>query len=94
MARIISQRFLDGPGDTFMVGLTVCRLTAASDTLTVPDLADSTSGVSCKQLERSGDPTVTVANSSVNTVTLTGSVDDEIVVATIHARGRNHMEEA
>lgn len=94
MANVKSQRFLDGPGDSFMVGLTVLTLTAASDTLTVPDLADSTAGVSCKQLERSGDPTVTVSNSNVNTVTLTGAIDDEIVLATIHARGRNHMEEA
>ena len=93
MALVISQKFSDF-SNKFMVGITHVKLTAASDILTVPDLHDSTSGVSCKQLERTGDPTVTVANSNVNTVTLTGTINDEAIIATIHAGNRNSIEEA
>jgi len=93
MALVISQKFSDF-SNKFMIGITHVKLTAASDTLTVPDLHDSTSGVSCKQLERTGDATVTVANSNVNTVTLTGTIDDEVIIATIHAGNRNSIEEA
>lgn len=93
MASIISQSFHDQTNQ-FLVGVTVVKLTAASDSFTVPRLADSTSGLSCKQLERSGDATVTVANSDAFTVTLVGTINDEVVIATIHAGNRNQIDEA
>ena len=93
MSTILSQRFIHY-SNQFMLGVHEVKLTAASDTFTVPSLADSTSGVSCKQLERSGDPTVTVANSNAFTVTLTGVINDEVVIVTIHAGNRNQIDEA
>jgi hypothetical protein len=93
MAEVVSQHFWD-ESNQFLVGVTRVKLTAASDSLTVPRLSDSTAGASCKQLERSGDPTVTVSNSDAFTVSLVGTIGDEVVIATIHAGNRNQIDEA
>ena len=92
MAEIISQHFHDETNQ-FLVGVHRVRLTAASDSFTVPRLADSTAGVSCKQLERANDPTVTVSNSDAFTVTLVGTIDQEVVIATMHEGNRNQIDE-
>jgi hypothetical protein len=93
MALIVSQHFFDETNQ-YLVGVHRVQLTAASDSFTVPRLADSAAGVSCKQLERSGDSTVTVSNSDAFTVTLVGTIGDDVVIATIHAGNRNQIDEA
>lgn len=99
MATVIRQHFYSF-GDGFTVGIHKIKLTAASDTLTVPKLSDSASGVSCKQLERSwddtgapGDATVTVTNSDAFTVAIAGTIDDEVYIATIHNGEGNTIDE-
>lgn len=65
------QVFTDLRDGTHVV-LTKVRILSASDTVTVPDLAVSTSGLSVKQIKSfSGEPTLTVTNSA-NVVTLAG----------------------
>jgi len=92
MAEILSQHFHD-ESNQFLVGVTRVRLTVASDSFTVPRLADSTAGKSCKQIERANEPTVTVSNSDAFTVTLVGTIDDDVVITTMHAGNRNQIDE-
>lgn len=91
----ISQRFYDlnDRARGLTIGVHVLKLQSSSDTFTVPDLADSTSGVSVKQLERAADATVTVTNSG-NTVTLaSGTAGDEVVIVSLHQGRVNYNEE-
>src|SRR3990167_10777196 len=82
-AIILRQDFLDLRDGTAVCTFHV-KLLSASDTITVPDLAVSTSGLSVKQVKTtSGEPTLTVTNSG-NTVTLAGGVagDQAMIVST------------
>lgn len=93
----ISQEFFDlnDRARGIVIGVHTLKLKSASgDTFTVPTLADTTSGVSVKQLERANDPTVTVTSSNF-TVTLGsgGAIGDEIVVVSLHQGRLNSNEE-
>lgn len=81
----ISQEFFDlnDRARALTVGVHRLKLQSTSDTFTVPTLADTTSGVSVKQLERSGDSTATVTSSG-NTVTVAGTAGDEVIVISLH----------
>lgn len=82
-ALIERQDFLDLRDGTAAV-ITRVKLLSASDTITVPALAVSTSGLSVKQVKvASGEPTLTVTNSG-DTVTLAGGVagDTATIVST------------
>lgn len=92
MANILSQRYIHY-SNQFLLGVHEVKLTAAADTITVPTLAD-TGSVSAKQLERSGDPTVTVTTTGSFTVNLAGTIGDEVIIVTIHAGNRNQLDEA
>ena len=79
-AIVLRQDFLDLRDGTAAV-ITKVKLLSASDTVTVPDLAVSTSGLSVKQVKMaSGEPTLTVTNSG-NTVTLAdGAAGDQATI--------------
>jgi hypothetical protein len=77
MAEIKSQHVLPIPGGTVVA--TVVKLSAATETISNwPRMSGAALAV--KQVKRSGDPTVTVAQASINSVTLTGRVGDECLV--------------
>ena len=82
-----------------MVGIHSVVLKTTSDTFRVPTLAEAHATVSCKQLERSGDPTVTVTASDAdsdgnyNTVTVAGVVGDDVLILTIHQGRANFAED-
>jgi len=59
-------------------------LVSASDTITVPTLTDTTSGAAVKQLERSGDTTVTVTSSGTTVTIAGGNPGDEVVLVSLH----------
>jgi uncharacterized heparinase superfamily protein len=89
----IRQQFTDLSNNA-LIGIHVLKLASASDTFTVPNLADTTSGASVKQLERSGDATVTVTNSG-NTVTIAGgAAGNEVLICSVHAGNQNQIDEA
>ena len=67
-----------------IVTITSVTLLTASDTVTVPVLADTASGVSVKQLERSGDSTVTVTSSGTTVTLAGGAAGDKVTLASIH----------
>jgi hypothetical protein len=60
------------------VVLTVVKLTAASDSVDLPRMSSTTGAVA--QIRRVGDPAVTVSQSDIDTVSLTGTVGDEILL--------------
>lgn len=76
MSIILSQKVL--PIKNGNIVATEVKLTAASDTVDVPRMSSATGGAA--QVRRPGDPAVTVTISDIDTVALTGSVDDEILV--------------
>lgn len=90
-----SQEFFDSNDKTrgVVIGLHTLKLLSASDTFTVPTLADVTSGVSVKQLERAGDPTVTVTNSTFTVTIAGGAAGDEVMIVTVHQGNMNSNPE-
>lgn len=60
---------------------TVVKLTAASDSVVLPRMRDSSNCV--VQLRRPGDVLVTVSQSDFTTVTLTGTVGSEILLISL-----------
>jgi hypothetical protein len=64
------------------VTATVVQLTAASDTLEVARMQAESNCVI--QLRRPGDPEVTVSQTDIDTVALTGSVGQEVLIVTLH----------
>lgn len=60
---------------------TVVKLTAASDTVTLPRMRQSSNCV--VQLRRPSDPTVTVSQTNSTSVSLTGSVGAEILLVSL-----------
>jgi len=80
MATINSQRVLPISGANLVV--TIVRLTAASDSVSLPRMS-STSG-KVAQLLRIGGSAVTVSQTSVTAVTLTGTEGQEILLVSHH----------
>ena len=78
MSIILSQKVL--PIKNGNIVATEVKLTAASDTVDVPRMSSATAAAA--QVRRPSDPAVTVAVSDIDTLTLTGSVNDEILVVT------------
>lgn len=95
-----SQEWFDlrDAGNTVIGVHTVKTRTASGDTFRVPTLAEAHATASVKQLERSGDRTVTVAASDADsdggyeTITVTAPVDTEAVILTLHI-GANFAED-
>ena len=75
------------------------KLVSTSDTFRLPVLAEANASASVKQLERNGDPTVTVTASDAdsdgnfNTVTVVGSVGDDVLVVSVHQGKLNFNED-
>lgn len=80
MSTIISQRLL--PINDGNLVSTIVKLTANSDTVTLPRMASTANKVA--QLRRIGDPAVTVSQTNITAVALTGTVGDEILLVSLH----------
>jgi hypothetical protein len=96
----ISQKWVDVDRTRNVVlGIHRVKLVSTSDTFRVPALAEAHASVSCKQLERSGDATVTVTASDAdsdgnyNTVTVAGTVGDDVMIVTVHQGKLNFSED-
>ena len=62
---------------------TVVRLTGASDTVELPNMAASSN--SAAQLRRPGDSAVTVSQSDINSVSVTGgTAGQEVLIVSLH----------
>jgi len=97
-----SQQWFDLRDKTrgVVVGVHGFKLVSASDTFRIPTLAEpASSTASVKQLERSGDPTVTVTASDADsdgvfrTVTLAGAVGDDVLIVSVHQGAQNFNED-
>lgn len=93
------QQFVDLP-DGKTIGIHVVTLQSTSDTITVPVLDNTTSGVAVKQLLRNGQTASTVTSSS-NTVTIAtttlpseASGNREVVIVSLHQNRSNYNTEA
>ena len=81
MSRIIHQSFSKIPNGNVVA--TLVELTVASDTVEVPRQSSDASGTaSAAQLVRPGDNAVTVSKTDVNTVALTGTIGDRVLLVT------------
>lgn len=97
----ISQEVYDSNDRARGVTLIVSRvkLVSTSDTFRLPALAEAHATASVKQLERNGDPTVTVTASDAdsdgnfNTITVAGSVGDDVLVVSVHQGKLNFNED-
>lgn len=67
-----------------VVGYTRVKLVSTSDTVTVPKLANTTASASSAQVRRANDAAVTVTDDGANTVTIVGTVGDEVSIVTLH----------
>ena len=77
------QRF-----DDLRDGTTICvtkvTLVSASDTITVPTLANTTASASSAQVRAAGEVAATVTDDGANTVTIVGVAGDKATIATLH----------
>lgn len=95
MAALIQfkQTYID-LADGKVIGIHVVELQSSSDTITVPNLDNTTSGAAVKQLRKNGQGALTVTSSG-NTVTIAGgSAGDEVVLVSLHQSKRNFIPEA
>lgn len=95
MASLIQfkQQYVDLADGKFL-GIHVVELKSASDTITLPNLDNTTSGAAIKQLRKNGQSALTVTSSG-NTVTIAGgSAGDEVVLTSLHQSKRNYIPEA
>lgn len=66
-----------------VIAVTVVQLVGASDTVELPNMANSENCV--VQLRRPGDPDVVVTQSDIDTVAITGGViDGRILLVSLH----------
>ena len=83
-----------------IIGIHGVKLVSTQDSFKVPSLAEAHASVSSKQLERSNDPTVTVAASDADsdggfeTITVTGAVGDDVLIVTVHQGLSNFADDA
>ena len=94
------QKWVDlDPARAVIVGIHQVKLLTASDTFRVPTLAEDGTNNSCRQLERTSDPTLTVEASDEDvdggfqTITVTGTAGQEGVIVTIHEGRFNFAED-
>ena len=84
------QKFMDfGPG--FVVGITEVTLQSASDTLTVPSPSHATASAAVGRLLPAGQAACT-ATQSGNTVTLSGTAGQKVIVCTLHPHTNSGAE--
>jgi hypothetical protein len=80
------QKYVQLPDGT-VIGIHRVTLLSASDTFSVPDLADpSNAGRSAAQLRRAGDTSVTVSTTGANTITLAGTAGTQCTVVSWHTK--------
>ena len=79
------QRF-DDLRDGTTLAVTKVTLVSASDTITVPTLANTTSNASSAQIRGANEAAATVTDDGANTVTLVGTVGNKVTVVTLHGR--------
>lgn len=82
MSQFVSQKLHSVRRGQSSVVASVVRLTAASDTVTLPSMKASSNCV--VQLRRPNDPLVTVSQSNSTSVSLTGEVGDEVLLVSFH----------
>ena len=84
---VISQNFFDIPSlPGVKLGVTRCKQLTTADTLTVPTPAHSTASAAVGRVLPAGQAACT-ATQSGNTVTLSGTVGQEVIVITLHPNG-------
>lgn len=76
-----------------LVGMHYLMLVSASDTFTVPKLANTTVNVSTSTLRLADGNTVTVTNDGADTVTLVGTPGQTVLVVSVHQNMVNYGAE-
>lgn len=82
MSTVKSQQSQSVKRGESSVTVSVIKLTAVSDTLEVARM-QATSNCAI-QLRRPGDPEVTVSQTDIDTVAITGGVGQEVLIVTLH----------
>lgn len=77
------QHFVD-LRDGSIIGIHKVKLVTTSDTVTVPDLANTTSNASSDQIRNAGEVAATVTDNGNNTVTIVGTVGETVTLVTHH----------
>ena len=67
-----------------IVGIHLLELVSASDTFTVPKLANTTANTSSATLRLADGNTVTVTNDGADTITLVGTAGQSVLVVSAH----------
>jgi hypothetical protein len=88
----LSQKYVDIDRG-LKLGIHTCKLVSASDTITVPQLAETTANRSSAQLRRYGDASCTVTDDADDQVTLVGTRGSTVLIVTLH-HGNNSGAEA
>ena len=68
----------------FNIGVSRVTLLSASDTITVPTLANTNSNASSAQVRGPNEAAATVTDDGANTVTIVGTAGNTVTVVTIH----------
>jgi hypothetical protein len=84
------QQFHDLPGGG-VLGVTKVKLVTTSDTLTVPLPSHQTASASVGRVLQ-GSASACTATQSAQTVTLTGTAGQEVIVCTVHNRSNSNPE--
>ncbi len=71
-------------GADVVIGLSTVTLVSASDTVTVPRLANTASNASSAQVRDAGEAAATVTDDGVNTVTIVGTAGNKVTLVTLH----------
>lgn len=71
-------------GADVVIGVSNVTLVSASDTVTVPRLANTAANASSAQVRDAGEAAVTVTDDGVNTVTLVGTAGNKVTLITLH----------
>lgn len=87
------QQFVD-MRDGSIIGIHKLKLLSASDTFTVPNLANTTSSASSDQVRDAGEGAVTVSDNGTRTITLTGGTAGNTCTIVSHHRFVNNGLEA
>lgn len=71
-------------GADVVIGVSNVTLVSASDTVTVPRLANGTANASSAQVRDAGEAAVTVTDDGSFTVTLVGTAGQKVTLITLH----------
>lgn len=78
----------------FIIVISRVTLVSTSDTITVPSLANTNASASSAQLRGANDNAATVTDDGANTITIAGTVGDEVTVVSKHSPQINYGAEA